>query len=75
MANTAMDAEIERLKAENAELARLLELARAWMARQYREEAHKIAKKRTGKMTEEVRADFFRENQEEIIANRIRSFF
>lgn len=67
--------ELELLKAENEELRRQLGVATAWMARQWREESLKIAKKRTGRMTEYVRTDFMRENMEEITYNRIHAYF
>lgn len=67
--------ELELLKAENEELRRQLGVATAWMARQWREESLKIAKKRTGRMTEDVRTDFMRENMEEITYNRIHAYF
>ncbi|MDQ1344182.1 MAG: hypothetical protein QG650_902 [Patescibacteria group bacterium] len=67
--------EIELLKAENERLKKLLTGASAWMERQWREDAHKIAKRRTGKMTDEVRSDFMRENMEEMNYARIRGYF
>jgi Holliday junction resolvase-like predicted endonuclease len=67
--------ELETLRAENERLSRLLATATAWMQRQWREDAHKIAKRKAGQMTEDVRADFLRENQEEIINTRIRGYF
>lgn len=67
--------ELELLKTENEELRRQLGVATAWMARQWREESLKIAKKRTGRMTEDVRTDFMRENMEEITYNRIHAYF
>lgn len=70
-----LEAEIERLNRENAELRRRLVGASNWMARQITEETHKIAKRRTGRMSEDVRSDFLRENQEDIISQRIRTFF
>ena len=67
--------ELELLKAENEKLKRQLVTATSWMAKQWREESHKIAKRRTGKMTEDVRTDFMRENMEEMNYNRIRNYF
>ena len=67
--------ELELLKAENEKLRRQLAVATAWMARQWREESHKISKLRTGKMTESVRSDFMRENMEELTYNRIHAYF
>lgn len=67
--------ELELLQAENEKLKRQLATATAWMAKQWREESHKIAKRRTGKMTEDVRSDFMRENMEEMNYNRIHAYF
>ena len=67
--------ELELLKAENDELRRQLAVATAWMARQWKEETLKIAKRRAGKMTEDVRSDFMRENMQEITYNRIHAYF
>ena len=67
--------ELELLRAENEKLKRQLVTATSWMAKQWREESHKIAKRRTGKMTEDVRTDFMRENMEEMNYNRIRNYF
>lgn len=67
--------ELELLRQENETLKRQLAVATSWMSRQWREESHKIAKRRTGKMTEEVRSDFMRENMEEMNYNRIKGYF
>lgn len=67
--------ELETLRAENERLRKQLTVASSWMERQWREDAHKISKRRAGKMTEEVRSDFLRENMEEMNYNRIRNFF
>ncbi len=70
-----MNLSLEALLAENADLKRKLEVSRRWMEREVRESAHKIAAKRVGKMSIGARDSFLEENQEEIIANRIRSYF
>lgn len=67
--------ELEHLRKENDTLKRQLAVATAWMERQWREDAHKIAKRRTGKMTDDVRSDFMRENMEEMNYNRIKGYF
>lgn len=67
--------ELEILQSENERLKKQLVVASTWMERQWREDAHKISRRRAGKMTEEVRSDFMRENMEEMNYNRIRNFF
>ncbi len=67
--------ELSLLRRENERLSRRLATAMSWMGRQWREDAHRIAKRRTGKMTEDVRGDFLRENQEEMMATRIHGYF
>lgn len=67
--------DIQELLRENSDLKRKLEISRAWMVREVKESAHKIATKRVGKMSSNERDDFLGQNQEEIITNRIRGYF
>ena len=70
-----MSSEIELLRAENERLVRQLEIARVWMQREIQQATHKIASKKVVGMTENHKDDFFRENQEQIIAKRIQGYF
>ncbi len=65
----------QELLAEIEILKRKLASSAAWMRREVEENVHKIAKRKVTKMTESGKEDFLRENQEEIIANRIRGYF
>lgn len=65
----------EALEAENAELRRKLAVSQRWMEREVRDSAHRIATRRVGKMSSADRDDFLGQNQEQIIANRIRLYF
>jgi hypothetical protein len=67
--------DIQELLRENTELKRKLEVSRIWMAREVQSSTHKIATRRVGKMSIGDRDDFLGQNQEEIIANRIRGYF
>lgn len=66
---------ILELEQENADLRRKLAVSQKWMMREVEESAHRVAKRRVSKMTEDGKEDFLRENQEEIIAKRIRTYF
>lgn len=67
--------ELLQLRAENEVLKRRLLVASSWMTRQWKEDAHKIARRHTSRMTEDVRLDFLRENHEEVMTTRIRTYF
>lgn len=67
--------ELLALRTENEKLRRQLAVATSWMGRQWREDAHKIAKRRTNQMADNVRADFVRENLEEVSYRRVHDFF
>ncbi len=67
--------DIQELLRENTELKRKLEVSRSWMIKEVKSSAHKIATRRVGKMSTDDRENFLGENQEEIITNRIRSYF
>ena len=65
--------EIE-LEKENEILKKKLEGCISWMKREVWEQIHKIAKRKVTKMTENWKEDFLRENQEQIISQRIQWF-
>ena len=65
----------EALILENTELKRKLAVSQRWMEREVRDSTHKIATKRVGKMSIVDRDEFLGQNQEQIIANRIRGYF
>lgn len=67
--------ELLALRAENETLRRQLKVATNWMERQWREETHKISKRRTNRMTESDKAEFLRENLEEVSFRRVHDFF
>jgi hypothetical protein len=73
--DSELKSELVRLTLENAELTRKLEFCSKWMEREVRDQAHRIATKRVGKMTSIDRDDFLGQNQEEIITSRIRAYF
>ncbi len=60
------------LLAEIDDLKRKLDVSARWMKREVQQSAHKIVARKVTKMSENDRMDFMKENQEEIIANRIR---
>ncbi|MDD5770229.1 MAG: hypothetical protein PHE25_04610 [Candidatus Gracilibacteria bacterium] len=67
---------------ENLELKKQIEIlnsklnrVKIWMEREVREQAHKIAKSKTSKLTSAVKEDFLSENFEEVIASRINNYF
>lgn len=66
---------IKELQNENDRLSKQLNLCVKWMKREIEEQIHKIAIKNVTKMTENWKEDFLKENQEQIIAQRIQWFF
>jgi regulator of replication initiation timing len=67
--------ENEQLKKEIEALNKRLSIVKTWMEREIREQTHKIAKSKTSKLTTDIRQDFLNENFEELIANRIHTYF
>jgi regulator of replication initiation timing len=67
--------ENNKLKKEIESLKNKLSIVKAWMEREIKEQTHKIARSKTSKLTTDIRQDFLNENFEELIANRINSYF
>lgn len=74
--------EVKKLKEENEELKALIEryerkiaIVKTWMEKEVRTQAHKIAKQKTKNMTSSLKESFLKENIEEVISNRIYSYF
>lgn len=63
------------LKKEVERLTSKLKIIKIWVEKEVRAQTHKIAKSKTSKLSQEVKEDFFNENIEEVIANRINDFF
>lgn len=66
---------IDELTRENLELKRKLNFAQSWMEREVKSQIHNVAKRKVGKMTENLKSSFLNENIEEMISKRIVSFF
>lgn len=66
--NQKLKKEIERLKTK-------LEVVKVWMEREIKEQTHKIARAKATKLTSNTKEDFLNENFEEVIWNRINSYF
>lgn len=67
--------ELEKLQEENRILKRKLETAKAWMLREVKSQVHSVAKRKVGKMTEDLKEEFLTENIEEVISKRIVEYF
>lgn len=66
---------MQELIKENENLKKKLQIAKAWMDREVKQQIHKIAKRKVWSLTEETKKDFFNENIEELISGHISSFF
>jgi hypothetical protein len=64
-----------KLKKEIEFLTSKLERVKIWMEREVKEQTHKIAKAKATKLTSDTKQDFLNENFEEVVANRINSYF
>ncbi len=74
--------DIKKILRENVELKKEIEILNSklkvikiWVEKEVKAQTHKIAKSKTAKMSQEVKDNFFNENIEEVIANRISNFF
>lgn len=67
--------QIKDLQTENEALKKRLDFCVKWMKREIEDQIHKIAIRKVTKMTEGWKEDFLKENQEQIIAQRIQGFF
>lgn len=63
------------LKKENQKFKTKLQIVEVWMKKEIKEQALKIAKQKTSKLTWETKENFLQENFEEVIANRINGYF
>jgi hypothetical protein len=66
---------IKFLEEENFILKNKIEACAKWMKKEVEAQIHKIAKRKALKIFESSKDDFFRENQEQIIASRIQNYF
>ncbi|EKE27594.1 MAG: hypothetical protein ACD_3C00188G0010 [uncultured bacterium (gcode 4)] len=69
------DDQIKILEEEVMILKKKLNVCIKWMRREVEDQIHKIAKRKVSKLTEWIKEDFFQENQEQIISQRIQSYF
>lgn len=77
-----MDKKIKKLLEENIKLKKEIEilnsklaLVKVWMEKEIKAQAHKIAQRKIKNFSSWVRNDFLNENFEEMIANKINSYF
>ena len=70
-----LKSEIQSLKDRNKRLEFKLNIAKLWMIREIKESIKKISKKKINKMTCSVRDEFMNENLEDIITEKIRTYF
>ncbi len=75
MSKTNLEEENKKLKQENEKLKKMLEVARAWMEREVKSNVVKIAKSKLSKLTQETKENFFWNNVEDIITQKISDFF
>ncbi|MCT4616861.1 MAG: hypothetical protein N4A38_01465 [Candidatus Gracilibacteria bacterium] len=75
VSNNKKNQDINALIEENNQLKKKLEVAKAWMEREVKSQVHKVAKRKVGKMTEDLKHEFLNENIEEVISKRIADYF
>jgi len=75
MSKTKQDEEIKILKSENKRLKKVLKVAKTWMEREVKANVIKIAKNKLKRLTTETKNNFFGNNVEDIISQKISDFF
>lgn len=63
------------LKKQVAILNSKMKIIKIWVEKEVKAQAHKIAKNKTSRLTSSVKEDFLSENFEEVLVNRINSYF
>lgn len=72
---TSKENEITKLKKENEILKKKLEIAQKWMEKEVKLQVHKIAKRKVSRMTHDSKTSFLNDHIEEMIWNKIVSYF